>query len=463
MLILRWRARDVAPGGGANAVGQRPGARRRARCRSAVVGDDAGGRGAARRELDARANADRRASWCRPAGRRRPRRASSPASRTGIKQQIVRYDREDRARRRRRERDARSRERSTPSPASARRRRALRLRLRRGASPSWSPRCARRCGRTALVLVDSRFRLGEFRGARRRDAQRGGGRGALRAAARTKPRRARPGRRAAARAARRRASCWSPAAAAAWRCSTSDGAAHVPVHGTDQVADVTGAGDTVIGTFALALAAGADAARGGAARQLRRRRRGDEDGHRDARSRRARGGDRAPIRGRSRSCGGRGPDRRRARCRGSPRCARAGRRIALANGHFDLLHVGHLRYLRGRARRRPTCSWWRSTTTTRWRGSRAPAGRSCRPPSAPSCSPRSTPVDFVVVFAGRLARRLCSPRCGPTCTAREPTTARPSACRSTRSVRAYGGRTALVGDPKDHATSDLIARVRALP
>ena len=36
------------------------------------------------------------------------------------------------------------------------------------------------------------------------------------------------------------------------------GALHVPVHGTAQVADVTGAGDTVIGTFALALAAGAD-------------------------------------------------------------------------------------------------------------------------------------------------------------------------------------------------------------
>jgi rfaE bifunctional protein kinase chain/domain len=33
--------------------------------------------------------------------------------------------------------------------------------------------------------------------------------------------------------------------------------AHLAVHGTDQVADVTGAGDTVIGTFALALAAGA--------------------------------------------------------------------------------------------------------------------------------------------------------------------------------------------------------------
>ncbi|MEO6119960.1 MAG: PfkB family carbohydrate kinase [Terriglobales bacterium] len=33
----------------------------------------------------------------------------------------------------------------------------------------------------------------------------------------------------------------------------------IPIHGTDQVADVTGAGDTVIATFTAALAAGADA------------------------------------------------------------------------------------------------------------------------------------------------------------------------------------------------------------
>ena len=32
---------------------------------------------------------------------------------------------------------------------------------------------------------------------------------------------------------------------------------HIPMHGSDQVADVTGAGDTVIATFTLALAAGA--------------------------------------------------------------------------------------------------------------------------------------------------------------------------------------------------------------
>jgi rfaE bifunctional protein kinase chain/domain len=35
---------------------------------------------------------------------------------------------------------------------------------------------------------------------------------------------------------------------------------HLPIHGTDQVADVTGAGDTVIATFTLALASGASPA-----------------------------------------------------------------------------------------------------------------------------------------------------------------------------------------------------------
>jgi rfaE bifunctional protein kinase chain/domain len=37
-------------------------------------------------------------------------------------------------------------------------------------------------------------------------------------------------------------------------------ALHIPIHGTDEVADVTGAGDTVIATFTLALAAGAEPA-----------------------------------------------------------------------------------------------------------------------------------------------------------------------------------------------------------
>ena len=37
------------------------------------------------------------------------------------------------------------------------------------------------------------------------------------------------------------------------------GATFVPIHGSDEIADVTGAGDTVISTFTLALAAGGSA------------------------------------------------------------------------------------------------------------------------------------------------------------------------------------------------------------
>ena len=58
----------------------------------------------------------------------------------------------------------------------------------------------------------------------------------------------------------------------------------IPVHGTDQVADVTGAGDTVLATFSLALASGATAREAAPPREFRRRRRRDEDrhGHGDA-------------------------------------------------------------------------------------------------------------------------------------------------------------------------------------
>ena len=50
----------------------------------------------------------------------------------------------------------------------------------------------------------------------------------------------------------------------------------IPIFGSDQVVDVTGAGDTVIATFTAALAAGADTAYGGATGEPRRRNRGDE-------------------------------------------------------------------------------------------------------------------------------------------------------------------------------------------
>ena len=54
---------------------------------------------------------------------------------------------------------------------------------------------------------------------------------------------------------------------------------HIPIFGSDQIADVTGAGDTVMATMTLALAAGGIVRGGGAAGQLRRRPGGDEARH----------------------------------------------------------------------------------------------------------------------------------------------------------------------------------------
>ena len=51
--------------------------------------------------------------------------------------------------------------------------------------------------------------------------------------------------------------CSSPGAATGWPSSTRPRPLHIPIYGSDEVADVTGAGDTVIATFTLALAAGA--------------------------------------------------------------------------------------------------------------------------------------------------------------------------------------------------------------
>ncbi len=72
------------------------------------------------------------------------------------------------------------------------------------------------------------------------------------------------------------------------------------------------------------------------------------------------------------------------------------------------------------------------------------------------------PVDFVVVFAGDSpAPLLAALRPDVHCKGTDYGT--PERVPEYEVVRAYGGRTVLVGDPKDHATSDLIARVRSLP
>ena len=139
----------------------------------------------------------------------------------------------------------------------------------------------------------------------------------------------------------------------------------------------------------------------------------------------------------------------------------AGRRIDFANGHFDLLHVGHLRYLQAARREADllVVAINDDDSVARLKG----AGR----PVVPAAERAEllaglAAVDFVVVFAGDspgpLLARLC-----PEVHCKGSDYGTPERVPEYEIVRAYGGRTALVGDPKDHATSDLIARVRALP
>ena len=143
------------------------------------------------------------------------------------------------------------------------------------------------------------------------------------------------------------------------------------------------------------------------------------------------------------------------------RLRRAGRTIALANGHFDLLHVGHLRYLEA-ARAEGDALVVAVNDDASVAKLKGP-GR----PLVPAAERAEllaalAPVDYVVVFAGDSPAPLLA-RLRPDVHCKGPDYGSPERVPEFATVRAYGGRTALVGDPKDHATSDLIARVRALP
>lgn len=140
---------------------------------------------------------------------------------------------------------------------------------------------------------------------------------------------------------------------------------------------------------------------------------------------------------------------------------RAGDTIAFANGHFDLLHVGHLRYLRG-ARAEGDClvvGLNDDPSVERLKGTGRPVV-----PAAERAEMLAAfdVVDYVVVFDGDTpAPLLAELRPDVHCKGTDYGT--PENVPEYDTVRTYGGRTALVGDPKDHATTDLIAAVRALP
>ena len=136
---------------------------------------------------------------------------------------------------------------------------------------------------------------------------------------------------------------------------------------------------------------------------------------------------------------------------------RAGRRVVFANGGFDLLHAGHVRYLEAA---RAEGDWLVVAVNSDASVARAkgdgrpivPADERAEIVAALEC------VDAVVVFeedspAGLLAELEPDVHA-------KGTDYTPDSVPERDVVAGYGGRTVVVGDPKRHATTELIERIR---
>jgi len=134
----------------------------------------------------------------------------------------------------------------------------------------------------------------------------------------------------------------------------------------------------------------------------------------------------------------------------------SGRTIAFANGGFDLLHVGHVRYLEA-AKREADVLIVAINSDTSVRASKGPSRPVMDEAARAELVSALRCVDYVTIFSDATVDRLL-------------TLLRPDVhCKGTdytvdtvperETVRAYGGRIAIVGDPKDHSTTALLGRL----
>ena len=130
--------------------------------------------------------------------------------------------------------------------------------------------------------------------------------------------------------------------------------------------------------------------------------------------------------------------------------------IALANGVFDLLHVGHLRYLEAAKKLadRLVVAVNSDASTRAYKGPGRPVipeGERAELLRALRCT------DLVLIFEEpdvRAVIRALRPDVHV-----KGTDYTPESIPERAEVEAYGGRVAVAGDPKDHSTTQLIARV----
>jgi D-glycero-beta-D-manno-heptose 1-phosphate adenylyltransferase len=138
----------------------------------------------------------------------------------------------------------------------------------------------------------------------------------------------------------------------------------------------------------------------------------------------------------------------------------AGRKVAFSNGCFDVLHVGHVRYLEG-ARREADRLIVAVNDDDSVRALKGP-GQPILPAGARAeLVAALRAVDYVVVFPERTVERLLRLiRPDVHCKGTDYTV---DTVPEREVVRSYGGRIAIVGDPKDHSTSGLLKHLRQRP
>ncbi|HEX9942371.1 MAG TPA: PfkB family carbohydrate kinase [Thermoanaerobaculia bacterium] len=252
VLILSYQGERLTPGGGANAVanvaalGGRP-------LPLGVVGDDPHGLGLLA-DLEAR-GVDTAGIVVRHGYRTPTKVRILGGGKHAIKQQIVRYDIEETLTLTREERESFS---ALLKGWAGEARVAILSDYGYGAAePAMLAQVRAALGEKASLLADSRYRLGEFAGLDGATPNEEEAEALLGSSVNDDPDRLEAaGRRLREQlGARFLLITRGSRGMSLFRPRVS---AHLPVSGTDQVADVTGAGDTVIGTFALALAAGAD-------------------------------------------------------------------------------------------------------------------------------------------------------------------------------------------------------------
>ena len=135
-----------------------------------------------------------------------------------------------------------------------------------------------------------------------------------------------------------------------------------------------------------------------------------------------------------------------------------GRTVAFANGCFDVLHVGHTRYLAGAAAEadRLVVAINDDRSVQALKGSGRPILNAA---DRAEIVAALEGVDYGVTFTDPDVNRLLNLlRPDVHCKGTDYTA---DTVPERQTVLSYGGRIAIVGDPKDHSTRDLVARIKS--